>query len=153
MVMMLISAEGEPVKQIKCSVLALPLQPPLRNHREPRQSSGFLRRPQNLKQSSIWFDIYLVHVKSSWRLFQIFVAFSECPNFNSKNWARQINVNEKKWKIDLTNILPRNLSNKETNCDWKKVSYENWALSIKDEIFVKLFLKVFINWGQSCRHF
>jgi hypothetical protein len=34
-----------------------------------------------LKQSPTWFDVYLVNVKSSGRLFQIFVAFSECPNF------------------------------------------------------------------------
>ena len=45
------------------------------------QSSGFLRRPQNLNQSPTWFDVYLVNVKSSGRLFQIFVAFSEYLNF------------------------------------------------------------------------
>ena len=41
-------------------------------------------------KSAIWyspkgrwsgFDVYLVNVKSSGRLFQIFVAFSKCPNF------------------------------------------------------------------------
>ena len=35
-----------------------------------------------MKQSPTWFDVYLVNVKSSRRLFQIFVAFSECLNFN-----------------------------------------------------------------------
>ena len=44
---------------------------------------SFLRRPQNLKQSSTWFEVYLVNVKSSGRLFQIFVVFSECLNFNN----------------------------------------------------------------------
>ena len=34
-----------------------------------------------MKQSPTWFDVYLVNVKSSGRLFRIFVAFSECPNF------------------------------------------------------------------------
>ena len=29
------------------------------------------------------FDVYLVNVNSSGRLFQIFVAFSECSNFTS----------------------------------------------------------------------
>ena len=38
--------------------------------------------PQNLKQFPTWFDVYLVNVKSSGRLFQIFVSFSECPNFS-----------------------------------------------------------------------
>ena len=28
------------------------------------------------------FDVHLVNFKSSGSLFQIFVAFSECPNFN-----------------------------------------------------------------------
>ena len=36
-----------------------------------------------MKQSSTWFDIYLVNVKSSGRLFQIFAAFSKCPIFSS----------------------------------------------------------------------
>ena len=44
-----------------------------------------------MKQSPTWFDVYLVNVKSSGRLFQIFVAFSECPNFNkihqANNWS------------------------------------------------------------------
>ena len=44
-------------------------------------SSAFFRRTQNLKPPSTWFDIYLENVKSSGRWFQIFVAFSECPNF------------------------------------------------------------------------
>ena len=48
------------------------------------KSLAFQWRPQNLKQSSTWFDVYLVNVKSSGRLLQIFVAFSECPNFNKK---------------------------------------------------------------------
>ena len=38
-------------------------------------------RPQNLKKSPTRFEVYLVNVKSSEGLFQIFVAFSECPNF------------------------------------------------------------------------
>ena len=38
--------------------------------------------PKIFKVYETWFDVYLVHVKSSGRLFQIFVAFSECPNFN-----------------------------------------------------------------------
>ena len=32
-------------------------------------------------QSPTWFDIYSENVKSSWRLFQIFVAFLENLNF------------------------------------------------------------------------
>ena len=48
------------------------------------KSLAFQWRPQNLKQSSSWFHVYLVNVKSSGRLLQIFVAFSECPNFNKK---------------------------------------------------------------------
>ena len=47
------------------------------------KSSDFLRRPQNVKQSFTWFDVYLVNFKSSGRLFQIVVAFSECPNFKT----------------------------------------------------------------------
>ena len=53
-------------------------------------SSGFLRRPKNLKQSSTCFDVYLVNVKSSRRLFQIFVAFSECQNFKDTIFLRKI---------------------------------------------------------------
>ena len=34
-----------------------------------------------MKQSPTWFDVYLINVKSSGRLFQIFVAFSEYLNF------------------------------------------------------------------------
>ena len=34
-----------------------------------------------MKKSPTWFDVYLVNVKSSGRLFQIFVAFLECLNF------------------------------------------------------------------------
>ena len=41
-----------------------------------------------MKQSSTWFDVYLVNVKSSGRLFQIFVAFSECPNFKVRGCSR-----------------------------------------------------------------
>ena len=33
-----------------------------------------------MKQSSTWFDVYLVNVKSSWRLFRNLVTFSECLN-------------------------------------------------------------------------
>ena len=44
-------------------------------------SSAFLRNPQNLKQSSAWLDVCLGNVNLSGRLFQIFVAFSEYPNF------------------------------------------------------------------------
>ena len=43
--------------------------------------SRFLKKPQDLKQSPTWFHVYLVIVKSIGRLFQIFVAFSERPNF------------------------------------------------------------------------
>ena len=50
---------------------------------EGSYSSGFLRRPQNLKQSPTWFVVYLVNVKSCGRLFQIFVTCSECPNFTN----------------------------------------------------------------------
>ena len=42
---------------------------------------SFSKKEQNLKQSSSWSDVDLVNVKSSGRLFQIFVAFSECLNF------------------------------------------------------------------------
>ena len=34
-----------------------------------------------MEQSPTWFDVYLVNVKSSGRLFQIFVPFSDCLNF------------------------------------------------------------------------
>ena len=37
--------------------------------------------PGPFKQSPTRFDVYLVNVKSSGRLFQILVAFSEYPNF------------------------------------------------------------------------
>ena len=40
------------------------------------ESSGFPRRPQNLKHSS--------NVRLSGRLLQIFVAFSECSNLDQK---------------------------------------------------------------------
>ena len=53
----------------------------------PQGRSGFLRRPQNLKQSPTWFDVYLAIVKSSGWLFQILVAFSKCPNFKLKQSA------------------------------------------------------------------
>ena len=59
-------------------------------------------------------------------------------DINSKNWARKTNASQKFYK----QICP---AKKETLN--KKMLYENWALSIKDEIFVKLFLKIFINWG------
>ena len=52
---------------------------------DPRCWQLFLRRPHNLKQSSEWFDVYLVTVKSSRRVFQIFVVFSECLKFNLDN--------------------------------------------------------------------
>ena len=39
---------------------------------------------KNLKQPPTWFDIYLVNVKSSERLFQIFVAFYLRPKSRSK---------------------------------------------------------------------
>ena len=42
-----------------------------------------------MKHSPTWFDDYLVNVKSSGRLFQIFVAFSECPNFTFILQTRQ----------------------------------------------------------------
>ena len=38
--------------------------------------------PQNLKQSPSWFDVYSLNIKSSGRLFQILVAFSEFLNSN-----------------------------------------------------------------------
>ena len=41
----------------------------------------FWKGHKNLKQSPARFDVYLVTVKSSGWLFQIIVAFSECPNF------------------------------------------------------------------------
>ena len=37
-----------------------------------------------MKQSPTGFDVYLVNIKSCGRLFQIFVASSECPNFKKK---------------------------------------------------------------------
>ena len=54
------------------------------------KSSHFLRIEQifneklkfRFSKKATKFDIYLVNVKSSGRLFQIFVAFSEYPNFN-----------------------------------------------------------------------
>ena len=45
-----------------------------------------------MKQSSTRFHVYLVNVKSSGRLFQIFVAFSECPNFNSDGKKKSLIV-------------------------------------------------------------
>ena len=42
----------------------------------------FSKKAKNFETiQSTWFDVSLVNVKSSGRLFQIFVAFSECPNF------------------------------------------------------------------------
>ena len=72
------------------------------------QSSGFPRRPQNLKQSPTWFDVYILNVKSSGILLQIFVAFSVYPNF----------------KIEISNGRIWKLSLRITNwviCMWKKV--------------------------------
>ena len=42
----------------------------------------FQKKAAKLKRSPTWLDVYLVNVKSSGRLFQIFVAISECPNFS-----------------------------------------------------------------------
>ena len=44
----------------------------------------FSKKATNFETTShtpTWFDDYLVNVKSSGRLLQIFVAFSECSNF------------------------------------------------------------------------
>ena len=53
------------------------------------ESSGFPRRPQNLKQSS--------NVRLSGRLLQIFVAFSECSNLDQKGLLKLL--------IEKNNIL------------------------------------------------
>ena len=76
------------------------------------------------------------------------------PNLdiNSKNWARKTNANKNEKKNASQNFYQQICPAKKETLN-KKVLYENWALAIRDEIFVKLFLKVFINWGQSCRHF
>ena len=59
-----------------------------------------LRNPQNLKQSFTWFDVCLVNVKSTGRLFQIFVAFWKCSNFKHvpPGWFKGgLNSNLKNW--------------------------------------------------------
>ena len=46
-----------------------------------KQKFRFSKKATKFEQSPTWFEVYLANVKSSGRLFQIFVGFSECPNF------------------------------------------------------------------------
>ena len=54
-----------------------------------------MKRPQNLKQFPTWFDVHIVNVKSSWRLFQIFVAL--LVNMNFTYWIR--------WKMSFDGMI------------------------------------------------
>ena len=56
-----------------------------------------------MKQCPTWFDVYLVNVKSSGRLFQSFVAFSECPNFNTfhRNILNSFHTNIDKLELEI----------------------------------------------------
>ena len=52
------------------------------NDYQKKFSSEIMRRPQNLKKSPTWF--LLSSVKTSWRFFQTFVAFSEKLDFKKE---------------------------------------------------------------------
>ena len=68
-----------------------------------KKKSGFQRRPQNLRQSPKGLTVYLINIKSNGRLFRIFVAFSECPNFNPvyPNGKHDNFLYVVQWNLDL----------------------------------------------------
>ena len=66
---------------------------------------SFSKKATNLKQSPTWFDVYLANVKSSKRLFQIFVVFSECPKRKKSNKENFLFPKSKIWQNCLKYIL------------------------------------------------
>ena len=100
----------------------------------------------NMKQSSIWFDVYLVNVKWNGRLFQIFVAFSECPNFNIRVSNRLLIYKLLSQQVILSTSL-LNIEQGTTwylSCCWtKKIYFLDWLLFSPSNQIIKWIFFIF----------
>ena len=119
-------------------------------------SSTFLRRSKNLKQSSTWFDVYLKNVKSSGRLFHCgLFRMSElyhkirCKSFLNNSKSKKIFEKIFEKFFDSLKHFLKNPSKFQLTCHWFVFSHYDgnvwngfFASEVNAKSDVKISLKI-----------